>query len=183
MRRLATIALCATLVAGCNRDEPKSAAPSVEKAKKALAGAPAPLAAIHAQSNDLLPGGADALTRRIADLKGHPIVINKWGSWCDPCRREFPAFQRQSIERGKEVAFLGVNGADNEGAAKRFLEKFPVAFPSYSDPGEKLASVIKAAGPYPQTVFYDRAGEVTHMKAGPYRDEKDLATDIERYAR
>jgi len=183
MRRLTALTLCAALFAGCTKDEPKSAAPSVAEAKKALAGAPAPLARIHRQSNELLGGGAQALEKRIASLKGYPIVVNKWGSWCGPCRREFPAFQGQAIEQGKKVAFLGVNGADPGADARAFLKKYPVAFPSYVDPDEKLASVIKAAGPYPQTVFYDRAGEITRVKAGPYRTEDELAADVERYAR
>ena len=187
VRHLLVLCLCAALAgsAGCGsgKDEPRSAAPSAAEATEALAGAPAPLAAIHGQSNELLDGGPKAFEARLAALKGYPVVVNKWGSWCPPCRAEFPSFQSQAIKRGKKVAFLGINGTDNKANAAEFLKKFPVAFPSYSDPKEKVASVAKAAGPYPQTAFYDRTGEVTHVKAGPYRDEDELAADIERYAR
>ncbi len=183
MRLLLPLALCAVLVAGCNSDEPKSEAPTPAAAEKALAGSPAPLAAVHDQASELLEGGPEAFEKRISELEGFPIVVNKWGSWCGPCRREFPFFQRQAIERGREVAFLGVDGIDPEGSATEFLAEYPVAFPSYVDPDEKIASAIGVAGPYPQTVFYDRKGEIAHVRAGPYSDEQELAEDIERYAR
>lgn len=173
----------AIVAGGCNSDAPKSVAPSQEKADSALAGAPAPLAALHAQSSELLDGGAEAFEKRLATLKGHPVVVNMWGSWCGPCRAEFPYFQTQAIERGKKVAFLGVDGNDNDGDAAQFLDEYPVAYPSYKDPDLKIAEVIKAVGPFPATVFYDRAGEITHLKQGGYSDEQALAQDIERYAR
>src|SRR5687768_1511993 len=58
-----------------------------------LEGAPAPLAALHAQPAELVEGDFED---RLAELKGYPVVVNKWGSWCGPCRAEFPIFQRVS---------------------------------------------------------------------------------------
>ena len=184
-RRPLTALLCtvAAVAAGCNSDEPESAAPPAKQARAALAGAPAPLAELHRQGSQLLDGGPEAFQRRLDDLKGYPVVVNMWGSWCPPCRREFPFFQRQAIERGKEVAFLGVDGQDSDADAERFLEEFPVAYPSYKDPDLKIAALIKAVGPFPATVFYDRRGEITHLKQGEYPDEQALTADIERYAR
>ena len=69
-------------------------------AQKDLAGAPAPLAALHDQSNQLLEGGAPAFEARLRELRGHPVVINKWASWCGPCRAEFPLLQQVSTTRG-----------------------------------------------------------------------------------
>lgn len=187
MSRLPLLAsLCAVAIAagGCSSgDEPESAAPPQREASAALAGAPAPLAGLHDQASELLDGGPEAFEERLRRLKGHPVVVNMWGSWCEPCRREFPFFQSQAIKRGKEVAFLGVDGQDPEGDAEAFLAQYPVAFPSYKDPDLKIAAVIKAVGPFPATVFYDRKGEITHLQQGPYEDEQALAADIERYAR
>ena len=62
-------------------------------------------------------------------LKGTPIVINKWASWCHPCLAEFPIFQQVATERGKSVAFVGINGSDSTDPAKAFLAEHPVPVP------------------------------------------------------
>ena len=148
---------------------------------KVLADAPPRLAEIHAQGNRLLDGGLDAFEDRIEDLRGHPVVVNTWASWCGPCRFEFPFFQSQAAKYGTEVAFLGVDSDDSEDAARAFLEEFPVPFPSYSDPGKEIMRALEA--PYlPSTAFFDRAGERVYTHIGAYASEDDLAADIERYA-
>jgi len=193
MRRLLPALLCVVVAAavaaaviaatGDKPEQPKSAAPPEKEAAASLAGAPAPLAGLHDQSSRLLDGGPEAFEKRLAALKGYPVVVNMWGSWCEPCRAEFPYFQSQAIERGKEVAFVGVDGQDNDADASEFLREYPVAYPSYKDPDLKIAKVIKAVGPFPATVFYDREGKITHLKQGGYPDERALAQDIGRYAR
>ena len=184
MRTIPCILVCAALLAGCGEGgNPKSAAPPQRDAKAAFAGAPAPLAKLHAESNELLGGGRAAFEARLRELRGYPVVVNKWASWCGPCAAEFPFFQKQVIERAKKVAFIGVNGNDNDANAKEFLARLPVSFPSYKDPDLKIAEVIKAVGPFPATVFYDRKGEIVHLKQGGYADERALAQDVGRYAR
>ena len=78
-------------------------------AKERLAGAPTPLAALHAESSELLPGGEKAFRARLRELRGHPVVVNKWASWCGPCRHEYPFFEDVSTAMGKTVAFVGLN--------------------------------------------------------------------------
>ena len=128
MRRVLPLLLVAALLGGCD-DDPESAAPPRAEADRALAGAPAPLASLHREANRLLPGGADAFRERLRTLRGHPVVVNKWASWCDPCRAEFPYFQKLSVELGREVAFIGVDAQDNADDARAFLREFPVSFP------------------------------------------------------
>src|SRR6266542_3607150 len=77
-----------------------------------------PLGRLKAQSNQLLDGGPAAFRHRLAELRGHPIVVNQWASWCGPCRVEFPWFQRASAKYGKRVAFLGVDSQDSDAAAR-----------------------------------------------------------------
>ena len=164
----------------CSSDKPSESASTADFAK--LAGAPAPLAAIYRQQSKLLDGGQDAFDEQIAKLRGRPIVVNAWASWCGPCRFEFPYFQKQAIKRGKRIAFLGVNTNDNDGNARNFLEKYPLPYPSFKDHDEKIAGNFHVVG-LPATAFYDRKGEVAYLHQGVYTTEAQLAQDIERYAR
>jgi thiol-disulfide isomerase/thioredoxin len=182
MRRLLPLLLAAALLGGCN-DDPESAALPADETKAKLAGAPAALAALHAQQNELLLGGAEAFEARLLALRGHPVVVNKWASWCPPCRDEFPIFQRVSVELGREVAFVGVDSDDNMEAARKFLSEFPVSFPSYDDPDQKVARVFGGHLAFPTTAFYDASGKRVYVRQGPYTSDAKLREDIERYAR
>jgi cytochrome c biogenesis protein CcmG/thiol:disulfide interchange protein DsbE len=162
---------------------PGQSGPTLAQARTQLAGAPRPLAQLHAQGSQLLDGGAGAFTRRLAALRGYPVVVNKWGSWCGPCREEFPTFQRLSARYGKRIAFLGVDGQDNTPSARKFLKQYPVSYPSYVDDHLAIAKVLKAVQAFPSTVFYDRRGQVAYIKQGLYPDERSLAADLRRYAR
>ena len=184
MRTLLCIAASVIALAGCgDGSDPKSAAPPKGQAEDALAGSPAPLARLHSQANELLDGGRAAFERRIRAVKGHPAVVNKWASWCDPCRAEFPFFQRQSVKRGKEIAFIGVNGNDNDSNAKEFLARYPVSFPSYKDPDLKVSASFNGVAAFPSTAFFDSNGKLAYLKQGGYATERKLVEDIERYAR
>jgi cytochrome c biogenesis protein CcmG/thiol:disulfide interchange protein DsbE len=149
---------------------------------KALAGAPKPLAELYDQAGQLLPGGAAAFQQRLADLRGHPVVVNKWASWCGPCREEMPWFQTLSARLGKRIAFLGVDTDDSTEAAEGFLDEFPLPYPSYSDPDKEIAEEINATIGFPATAIYDSSGEQVHVQQGQYASLDALATDIERYA-
>lgn len=175
------VALVATLSgAGCGSGDSGSGGDHPDYSK-ALAGAPAPLAAVHDQANELLPGGVDAYEERVAALRGYPVVVNVWASWCGPCRFEFPHMQRAAAEYGKRVAFLGVDSQDSDDAAATFLREEPVPYPSYTDPDEEILESLGGKG-LPDTAFYDRRGELVYLKQGPYSDGAELDADIERYA-
>jgi cytochrome c biogenesis protein CcmG/thiol:disulfide interchange protein DsbE len=148
---------------------------------RALAGAPAPLAALHRQGNELLGGGRAAYEKRIESLRGYPVVVNVWASWCGPCRFEFPALQRMSAKYGKRVAFLGIDLEDSDDAARTFLDSHPVPYPSYTDPDEEIAESLGDSR-LPETAYYNREGELVYLKLGQYPSESDLQADIERCA-
>jgi cytochrome c biogenesis protein CcmG/thiol:disulfide interchange protein DsbE len=147
-----------------------------------LADSPAPLAALHAQANEILTGGLHALRARLAALHGRALVINKWASWCQPCRAEFGAFQRVSLDRGREVAFIGIDSGDTSRAdASGFLRSFPVSYPSYYDQSGQAGIAITDSTFTPVTVFYDRHGS-QFIHQGPYPSVAKLERDVERYA-
>ena len=163
----------AVVAGGCGASEDGVGAKPPDYAR-ALAGAPAPLAALHRQANELLPGGVDAYEKRIAALRGYPIVVNVWASWCGPCRFEFPTLQRLSAAYGRRVAFLGVDSQDSDAAAATFLRDTPVPYPSYTDPDEQIADSLGASLGLPDTAFYDRTGRLVYLKQGPYSDHAEL---------
>ncbi len=165
--------------AGAGDAEPGSF--DLAAARERLAGAPAPLAELHERSNQLLDGGPRAFQRQLAALEGHPVVINKWASWCGPCRAEAPILQRQAVEHGRRVAFLGIDWRDSSANARDFLGRHPVPFPSYEDQDGKIGEALKLPQNIPVTLFLDARGQVAYLHQGAYRSDEDLAADIERY--
>jgi thiol-disulfide isomerase/thioredoxin len=147
-----------------------------------LAGSPPPLASLHAQGGELLEGGGGALRARLAALKGYPVVINKWASWCVPCKEELAAFQRASAEYGRRVAFVGLDSGDSGKAdAVAFLRSFPVSYPSYYDPSGSLGEQVTDSSFTPVTVFIARDGK-RYIHQGEYPGVGKLRQDVERYA-
>ena len=191
MRRLLAliaVALVAALLVSGLREASRESADAGEAssfdlaaARERLAGAPAPLAALHERANGLLDGGPQAFRRQLAALEGHPVVINKWASWCGPCRAEAPILQRQGVEHGRRVAFLGVDWRDSTANARDFLDRHPLPFPSYEDRDGKIGEALNLPKNIPVTLFLDARGEVAYVHQGAYRSDEDLAADIERY--
>jgi cytochrome c biogenesis protein CcmG/thiol:disulfide interchange protein DsbE len=178
----AVLALGAT---GCGGDD-DAGNPETElsrsEAAEPLRGAPPELVTIRDQANEILDEGRAGFEARLAELEGIPVVVNKWASWCGPCREEFPYFQSQAIEHGDEVAFLGLLSDDGPETGAGFLEQLPLPYPSYLDPDREIANAFEAGREFPATLFIDASGEVTFTKLGPYTDEASLAADIEQYA-
>jgi thiol-disulfide isomerase/thioredoxin len=183
---LAIAAVAAFIVIGLtqaahNAPQASNARFDLAQTQRKLAAAPPPLNGLYAQANQLLGGGTKAFDRRLATLKGHPVVINKWASWCVPCRAEFPMLENAAAQRGTKVAFLGVNGTDKRPAALGFLHQRPLPYPSYEDPHEAIARAIEAPQNYPITVFVDRRGRTAFIHPGSFRSEAELNADIDRY--
>lgn len=154
---------------------------SLAEVSRPLAGAPPRLAALRRRVNELRPGGAKALDTQLRALRGWPVVVNLWASWCDPCIFELPIFQRQALEYGTRVAFLGVNSGDNRRDARKLGARFPMPYPSIEDPRQALTGRYGAVG-LPATAFYDARGERTALHQGRFTSEAQLSAAIERYA-
>jgi thiol-disulfide isomerase/thioredoxin len=157
VRRLTAVFLALSALAGCNSsDGPPSAS--------------------------FVPGGKDQFEKAV-QRADKPVVVNKWASWCGPCRLEFPFFRDQAKKRKGQVVFIGVNSTDNRGDAEKFLKEEPVPYKHFEDPKLEIAAVFNAVQAFPSTAFYDSKGDLAFVHQGGYPNEEELAKDIDRYAR
>jgi cytochrome c biogenesis protein CcmG, thiol:disulfide interchange protein DsbE len=176
------LALALVAMAGCGGSGDGTVTSKPPDYHSALAGAPKSLARLYSDGDRLLGGGTQAFQTELDALRGYPIVVNKWASWCVPCRSEFPYLQRLSARFGKRVAFLGVDARDSAAAARTFLEEFPLPYPSYSDPDQSISRLLGATPGFPATAFYNPRGQRVFLRQGQYATQAELAADIRRYA-
>jgi DsbE subfamily thiol:disulfide oxidoreductase len=102
---------------------------------------------------------------------GKVALVNFWGSWCGPCRREQPVLERLWKEYGpRGVQFLGVAERDQKAAALAFLEEFGVTYPSVYDPDSSVAFRFKVRV-MPNTFVIDRRGRIAARIVGAADDE------------
>ncbi|ATO16025.1 alkyl hydroperoxide reductase [Micromonospora sp. WMMA2032] len=136
--------------------------------------APAPAGAAGAELPDLtlncFTGGAPV---RVRDVKG-PAVINVWASWCAPCRKELPAFQRLSERADGRFQVIGVNSRDSRGGAQSIGEDFGVGFPMLVDQGDAFQRSLERNA-FPLTVLVDADGRIRHVDATGALDDDRLA--------
>ncbi len=105
-------------------------------------------------------------TIRLSDLRGTPVVINFWASWCLECEEEAPLLEATWRKYQGEVLFLGVDYVDTEQAALAYLETFDITYPNGPDLGTKISDAYRIKG-VPETFFVDREGNLQGVKIGP----------------
>jgi cytochrome c biogenesis protein CcmG/thiol:disulfide interchange protein DsbE len=154
---------------------------SLAEVSKPVAGTPPELAALRTRVNDLRPGGTKAFDAQLRALRGHPVVVNMWASWCAPCQFELPFLQREAVQRAARVAFLGINVADERGAARQMAARYPMPYPSFEDPRSNLSARYRSRG-LPTTAFYDARGKLVIVHQGVFPSRAELAAAIDRYA-
>jgi thiol-disulfide isomerase/thioredoxin len=108
----------------------------------------------------------------IATLRGKPVVVNVWGSWCPPCRQEAPALQAAAAQLKGTASFVGINTRDSPGSAQAYERRFGVSYPSLVDKGTLLLALRGAVSPQdiPTTLVLDRQGRVAARFSGLVAD-------------
>ena len=145
------------------------AAPSLA-AQRVRVGQPAPEFALTAISGESV---------RLADLRGHPVVLNFWASWCPPCLTELPALvSAWNAHRPAGLQVLAINGDDERPAVIRdFTARMALPFPVLLDARARVNDRYRITG-LPTTVFIDSAGIVRALNPGPI-DSQTLARDLD----
>jgi len=181
----AVLAVAVAIVIGIRQaPEPErpGRAPSTSDTTAARQRAPAALRTLYAQGDELRHLQGDEFVATVRRLRGYPVVINKWASWCKPCRQEFPMLRRMSAKYADRVAFIGLNAADSNGKARAFLRKNPTLYPHVIDPSEQISGALRADGGFPSTIILDRDGDIVRVGYGPFPTEAKLEQAIRRYA-
>ena len=119
---------------------------------------------------------------KLEALKGVPVVVNQWASWCPSCKAEFGFFAELADEYRGRVAFVGLDSSDDRGKAEDFLKDHPIPFPSIYDESAAQAASIGGGQSWPTTMFYNAEGERTFVKPGGYTTAQSLDDDIRLYA-
>ena len=100
----------------------------------------------------------------LSDYRGKVVVVNVWGSWCGPCRREAAGLEETYTKfQAKGVQFLGINTRDDNAAAQAFVSNSAITYPSLQDPNETLLLQLKTVVPptdIPSTVIIDASGKL-----------------------
>jgi cytochrome c biogenesis protein CcmG/thiol:disulfide interchange protein DsbE len=112
---------------------------------------------------------------RLNDLRGRPVIVNFWASWCGPCVEEFPLLQTAAAQHQADgLAVVGIVYRDNSEAARAFMARLGASWPAAMDPGDQVAESFGIYGP-PETFFIDRNGVVRGRQIGQL-----TAADLDR---
>jgi thiol-disulfide isomerase/thioredoxin len=149
---------------------------------------PEPTPAVNATTADLLPTDFAALPSfdasrfesLLGELRGTPVLVNVWGSWCGPCRDEATTLNDAHERFGRDIQFVGVDILDSRGSARGFMEEFGSTYPSVFDPPGAIRDALGLLG-QPVTLLYDRSGEIVEHWVGAVPPD-ELVPALERVA-
>lgn len=153
---IAALVMCATIPVACGNSSSGTAT--------AKADAPIALDAVNAADS----GGAKTLT--IGGKRAKPMVVNLWATWCTPCRKELPDFQKVATDVATTVDVVGVNMGEEASQIKPFLDELKITFPQYLDPTSAVQSRFEVTG-LPATVFIRTDGTVAEVYKGALNAE------------
>ena len=105
---------------------------------------------------------------RLSDLRGRPVVLNFWASWCGPCVEEFPLLQAAAERHAADgLVVIGVVFQDRSSAAREFMARNGATWQAAMDPDERVASAYGILGP-PETFFIDPDGVIEARQIGQF---------------
>ena len=152
----------AALSAGAEAGLP---APGASASTGTPAPRPAEAPAVGYPAPDFTALTLDGGTLRLRDLRGRPVLLNFWATWCEPCRVEMPALQRVHEAYGDRVAIVGVNLQEPADVVRTFVEGYGYTWTFVLDPDFSIADRYRIR-PIPTSVFIDADGVIRHIEYG-----------------
>lgn len=101
----------------------------------------------------------------LSDLRGRPVILNFWATWCGPCRAEMPALQAAYERYGEDLLVVGVDQGEEEAVVGPFLDEFGIGFPILMDGDMAVGREYRILG-LPTTFFIDSQGIIRGVHAG-----------------
>jgi peroxiredoxin len=152
---------------------------SADSGTTLLGGSPVAGVAPGAPAPDFSMNLFDGQPLRLSDLRGKVVVLNFWASWCDPCKREMPAYQAVAADAGSDVRIVGIGlKNDKDADARAFAEKYGVTYPIGRDAGGASSALL---GPIetayginfaPTTIVIHPDGTVSAVALGPQTEDR-----------
>jgi len=116
-------------------------------------------------------------TITLSNLRGSPVILNFWASWCGPCKHEMPFIQQIYEDWQSEgVILLSINFRETYSVATQFMESNELSFPVLFDTDGTVGLDYKVSG-IPTTFFIDKGGSIQAQKLGSFTS----VTEIENY--
>lgn len=113
-------------------------------------------------------------TLSLGSLRGKPVVVNLFASWCEPCKRELPLLGRAAAKAGSAVQFLGVAHIDDDASAVALLDEFGIDYPAVADHDGVVGDRYRLVG-LPSTLFIDAEGQLVGTLRGELTGEDLMA--------
>ena len=107
---------------------------------------------------------------QLSDLKGKPVIINFWATWCIPCQDEMPLLEKYSNKLSNSLQIIGVNSQEQPDVVRDFVTKYGITFPIGLDSNGDLTRAYLING-FPTTFFVDKNGILRNMHVGVLRED------------
>jgi thiol-disulfide isomerase/thioredoxin len=133
---------------------------------------------IGAQAPDFELERINGGTLRLSDLRGRPVLVNFWATWCGPCILEMPNIQKYYEKYSGQFEVVAVNADESQRSVDKFVKDIGVTFPVVLDPGLKIQALYRPRG-LPTTFIIDAEGRVRTQHIGLMSENK-LAQYLEK---